>query len=358
MKRSYYEVLGLERKATQEEIKKAYRKLVLIHHPDRSKSKESEAIFLEVTTAYEVLGDPQRRKEYDRLQAINEELRKKRASSPKTEPKQPPRQTEAQKAAAIKGDVERLVTFMSKGRFGDAEPLARKIITEDSKQPVPYAALGDIHRSRGQYRLASKMYAFAVQFDGSNLLYLRKHEETLAMVERDTERMQAQESEGRWLAPAVGVIITVVAACYVAISPEHPMFAKDTPISTWTMGLISMLFFSGAVMGATLSLSDYIDRFEITNTFGKLSPQFVFMALAIANIWLAGGLYLLVGFLTKGFVLSISRMLLSLVGVVAIVTMGAAASRAIDPYQVLLFGGTISAFGALLGWAFADGIRA
>lgn len=63
----YYELLGVARDADGEAIKKAYRKLALQHHPDRNGgSKESEERFKEVTEAYEVLRDPEKRASYDR----------------------------------------------------------------------------------------------------------------------------------------------------------------------------------------------------------------------------------------------------------------------------------------------------
>lgn len=63
----YYERLGISRDAGAEEVKKAYRKLALKYHPDRNDgSKEAEARFKEVTEAYEVLRDPEKRAMYDR----------------------------------------------------------------------------------------------------------------------------------------------------------------------------------------------------------------------------------------------------------------------------------------------------
>jgi DnaJ-class molecular chaperone len=63
--KDYYQVLGLTKNATADEIKKAYRKLALQYHPDRNKGKESEDKFKEVTKAYEVLSDSQKRQTYD-----------------------------------------------------------------------------------------------------------------------------------------------------------------------------------------------------------------------------------------------------------------------------------------------------
>jgi molecular chaperone DnaJ len=67
-KRDYYEVLGLARSANAEEIKKAYRKLAVQHHPDKNPGdKKAEERFKELSEAYEVLSDPQKRQMYDQF---------------------------------------------------------------------------------------------------------------------------------------------------------------------------------------------------------------------------------------------------------------------------------------------------
>lgn len=63
----YYEVMGVKRDATQDEIKRAYRKLARKYHPDVSKEKDAEKHFKEVGEAYEVLKDPEKRTAYDQL---------------------------------------------------------------------------------------------------------------------------------------------------------------------------------------------------------------------------------------------------------------------------------------------------
>ena len=62
----YYKTLGVDKKATPEEIKKAYRKLARKYHPDRNPDdKNAEARFKEISQAHDVLGDPEKRKQYD-----------------------------------------------------------------------------------------------------------------------------------------------------------------------------------------------------------------------------------------------------------------------------------------------------
>jgi molecular chaperone DnaJ len=64
-KRDYYEVLGVQKNASKEEIKNAYRKLALQYHPDRNKDPTAEEKFKELSEAYAVLSDDEKRKRYD-----------------------------------------------------------------------------------------------------------------------------------------------------------------------------------------------------------------------------------------------------------------------------------------------------
>ena len=67
-KRDYYEILGITRNASQEEIKAAYRKLALKYHPDRNPGdKKAEDKFKEAAEAYEVVSDPDKRRQYDQF---------------------------------------------------------------------------------------------------------------------------------------------------------------------------------------------------------------------------------------------------------------------------------------------------
>lgn len=67
--KDYYDILGVGRNATADEIKRAYRKLAVQYHPDRNKDADAHEKFSGIGEAYEVLGDPEKRSKYDQLGA-------------------------------------------------------------------------------------------------------------------------------------------------------------------------------------------------------------------------------------------------------------------------------------------------
>ncbi|XP_071961292.1 uncharacterized protein [Antedon mediterranea] len=79
--KDYYKILEVDKKASQQEIKKAFRKLAIKYHPDKNKDPDAEKKFVEIAKAYEVLYDPEKRKQYDQLGASHYESHTKGGGS-------------------------------------------------------------------------------------------------------------------------------------------------------------------------------------------------------------------------------------------------------------------------------------
>ena len=393
MAKTHYEVLGVRVASTGEEVRSAYRKIVLEHHPDRSKDPRSAELFLTATTAYEVLGDPDRRRQYDELlrlermkaeqDRLSDYARRKgyqggKAKPAPSKPKPPSGRVDGPtvptasapnvdanfSSSGSRGsttvEVTRLTMLFTRGQSLEAERLARKIIERDGRQPIPYAVLGDLHRQRGELQQASKMYAYAVQMDPRNQLYQQRHEELLgAMSVADSGRTDdVTTAQARM--PLVGGALVILASCYLILSNEAPMMPGFRLLSTWTVGLVVMLFLCGVFLGASFSVGHLLDRFSTvtTSTIGRLSPSIALAFVAIANFWAAALMYVAVGVAQGGFNFSTSRLVGSVAGATVLLSVASwLSSSGVNGWQTLLWGGNLIYIGGLCGWMVADSFR-
>ncbi len=365
---NHYETLGVKRGCSPDEIKSAYRKLVLRHHPDRSKDPKSAEIFLRVTEANGVLSDPIRRREYDR-QLSMEAQRQSQAAKPSTSgtqkttikaPPAPRPKTETRKHETIAVELTRLVQLFSRGRLVETEEMARSLMKRAPKEAIPYGIMGDILRSRGNLVEAAKMYAYAAQFDPRNPIYQRRHEELISAANVTKSTINVATDRDANVAPVIiAAIVGLLGGIYLVLSRELPISAQMPFVSTFTVGLVGVLFFTGIATGASLAAGGWLDRYEATttNALGKRSPTVVLGYVAILNFWAAGLLYLFLGLAQRAFNYSTSRV----VGAVMIWTLlfsaCAFASYSTNALQVLLWGGNVVYAGSLLGWMVADAFR-
>lgn len=384
MSNNHYTTLGIPRSATASEIKSAYRRLVMENHPDRNPSAKAKEVFLAVTAAYEVLGDTDRRRNYD----VVLDLETKRAAEPKRVVNEPQTARAAtsssmkapftgnrapgptptpqspgqnQKITTIAADVTRLTLMFTRGKFIDAEDLARQILTKDPRQPIPYAVLGDIQRSRGNFNEASKMYAFAVQMDPRNPKYVQRYEELMNLAKtKGGPKVEIEGPDREMITLLIGGALLLVAAIYVVVAPERAIFPNFALLSSWTLGLMVMLFLSGVIVGSVLSAGNFLDRFvaSSTSTLGKASPLVALGTVAIVNFWAAAVLYALLGLIQRTYNQSATRLLLGVGTATFILTLAAVITpAAIIPGQVLLWGGNLVYIGSICGWMVADGFR-
>lgn len=368
MTQTYYEDLGIKRDATKSEIKSAYRKLVLEHHPDRSTNPESREIFLRITEAHEVLVDPETKRRYDE----HLELLAKRARE-ESERKATEAKKEAEAArikaerkatpsgATVAQEVVRLQTLYGSGRHSEAEKLAYAIMQIDPRQAIPYAILADILRGRGYVNEAGKMYAYAAQMDPSNPVYQRRYEQLLTssrMVAKHGN-MRLEQEDKNVLSPMIGGAFAVFGGLYVAFSPEAAMATRFPFISTWTPGLMVVLFLSGVAIGAALAVGNLLDRFGDVNngSAGRSSPTAILGIVALVNFWVSAALYVMIATGLRAFNFSTTRLMLAVSAITLLLALASLPSQSIHASQTLVWGGNLVYVGGLVGWMAADAMR-
>jgi hypothetical protein len=149
----------------------------------------------------------------------------------------------------------------------------------------------------------------------------------------------------------------LLACIYIVISPERPIFGDLAAVSTWTIGIIVMLFLTGASAGAALSISNLIDRVDASST-GKMSPTLLYGAIALLSFPLSLAVYGALGSLQRAFSITTSRMMMTVSTITVCLALGAAGSSGgISFLQTVLWGGNVAYLGALGGWSVADAFR-
>ncbi len=368
MAKTHYDVLGLENGATHAEIRSAYRRLVLVHHPDHTSDPASKAIFLEAKQAYEVLSDPESRSRYDDHLAFQTKRAddEARARADKVRKEEESARLKAEREATRSGatiaqEVLRLQALYGRGRHNDAEKVAYEILQIAPRQPIPYAVLADIYRGRGQVNEASKMYAYAAQMDPANPVYQRRYEDLLnasrVVTDRRSTRLEAEDK--RILAPAVGAGFVFLSCLYVGLSNEHMSLAGISFISSWTMGLVCNLFLSGVAVGAALAVGNWLDRFEsmTASSSGRAGPTIVLGLVAMVNFWVSAVFYILIALGLKAFNYSTTRLMLAVAAVTLVLTFASYPANGIHPVQTLLWGGNLVYVGGVIGWMATDSMR-
>lgn len=345
-----YAALGLKPGATASEIKSAYRKIVLKHHPDRSRSPESARIFAAAKDAYELLSNPERRRQIEEERESREraartrEIEHQRAQSRDTV-------VEAKAARDTAADVQRLSRMFWQGRHSSAERLAEEILSRDRRQPIPYAVLGDLARARGDLDMAAQHYAYAAQYAPNNELFQKRYEEILSghrvVDTRSRERVEASPvANGGLIAATIG---TLVGAALCAL-PSAWIFGPGF----WLGSLVA-----GIGIGAGLAGGNWLDRFGglAVNALGKPGPAITYGLGAVALFWVAAIWYAVKGTLSRAYNVTLSRFLGALALAAPVLALGALVPEGASPLWTLLLGPNVAALAALLSWAVVDAVR-
>lgn len=355
--RTHYEHLGVPENASGDDIRTAYRKLVLELHPDRSGNASTTDRFVAVSEAYKVLSNPERKRQYDESLRHRREMQAQRQTAQSSASRHA--QTHTFRISNVATMLVEAAREFSKGRFDRAETIAKRVIEADPTRAVAYAILGDIAMQRQDPRSALKHYAYAIQFDTLNVTYQKRYEKLIASLGEMSASGKARVQAVSPAAPLAAFALTVFMLAYVSIAREAPLFENLSLLSSWTAGLVVMMFVNGVIVGATLAMTRSVDRWDsvVRSSSGRFGPAAALGLVAIVNFWASALLYLFLGLLQNSFTYSISRFVTLVAALTVCFALMSHLSPTIIATQTLLWGGNVIYVGALCGWVIADAFR-
>lgn len=271
-----YKVLGLAESATQEEIKRRYRELARLYHPDVARTSDATARFTQINEANRVLSDPARRKAYDSQRNLERARERDRAAAAAPGPRaatsssrgpgrpsgtaRPGAATEqgrptpsaAERAKAIDWSLEQARQCAATMRYREAEAYCREALRLNPRCAAAFEQMGDCLKARGQGEEAIAMYTYAVQLDPSNRALLSKVERMATPRHGrplgDTIGVPVRRSH--WLVIVSGMATLVALFIWLHLSPmPNPTWLPFEWEWTWVLGLTV----SGVVAGLVLT---------------------------------------------------------------------------------------------------------
>ncbi|MCW5937212.1 MAG: J domain-containing protein [Fimbriimonadaceae bacterium] len=366
--RTHYDTLGLKWGASVEDVKAAYRRLAREEHPDVSSRPDAQDRFRAIQEAYEVLTDDRRKTAYDAILNKNSEAEKERRRRQKEREEEErlmrlaeERMRDQAPRTHIDQEAVRHVTaLVNQGRFIEAEQEALKMLQQESRQPVPYAVLGDVARYRGNLKKALENYGYAAQYEPANPIYQRKYEEVMVALNDPAANYRPTLTD----LPEVNAAPLVVSIGLVLGAAIYTFFAQDQAlrlplVTEWTASVIAMLPVAGVVLGAGLAASGAIAKYRAVSGSATMTlpPAVALALLSLVSYWLAAAVYFVVGTRQQTFNRSLS-LLLGAVGAVTVLfgLFGMFRSGTLG-MQNLVFGGNLVYIGSLVGWLIGDALR-
>ena len=358
--RTHYVELGVAENATSAEIRTAYRRLVLLYHPDRSGDKSTTERFMRISEAYRALSEEKTRTEYDAgLRYRRDRAEQLKAKPPPTQP--PP--TQEKKQTRTIGDeaakLQQAAGLFASGRYDQAESLLKLVLRTSPNAALAYAILGDIYRQRSDIRNALTQYSYAVQFAPNNAAFQRRYEELLQQSSKVTKHGYVEAKDPTTAPIAISAVLIALMAIVVSVSKDKPLFPGFDIVNTFSFTFVLLSFLSGIAVGAAASISNLVDRLRslMVGASGKISPFFILSVLGVGSLWMAALTYFATGLWKDAFTFSASRTFAAATLVTIVFSLCAWMSGAISPLQAILWCGSIVWVGALCGWAIADGFR-
>lgn len=365
-KKTYYEILGVPRTATEEQIKRRYRQLVRRHHPDVAQDKAAaKAAFIEIAEAYQTLVNRDRRMIYD----TSLDAQMFAAGRPSSAAAKKASSARTHAAGSRVGRVERLVqeaqAAFVHGRFQAAVEACKEAQRLDHRNVRARIILGDICGVRGQIEEAIAMYTIAAQLDPRNA-DIQEKLSRLARRARPGEAGAQRRAALRLGLNLMGWPAIALMLLLLAVKPGEPIFWLQENLAivgTWSAMLVCMLLAIGVLGGFLLSVNETVQAlddeivFQAVRSSGPRAASYpVVLFLIIFNLfsfYLAAAVYIVIGLVQESLSKSVMKALLATFCLVALASLIYWPGR----IQVLLFGGNVMFPALLLGWAIGDMFR-
>lgn len=357
----HYARLGLTKSATQEQIKQAFREKALRYHPDSGGRDSDRHEFMRIKEAYDVLKDPASKAAYDRsLEFQQSAPRPRQTAQPaggQSGTSFQSARSKARTAAQKVEDIRKLNRLMSQRRLGEVESMAEAMIRRDPQEHLAYAALADIARLRGDYARAAEYFGYAAQFSNDET-YVDRHLEMSKLASRPAARMRRQPRKTDATPVLVGVFAVMLMMLYVANSREPAAFQQLPIISEYSFGLVAMLAMAGITIGAVLVVSNAVEGIDAGRMGANVLPPVLAIGLfALVNFWFATLVFAGLSAYYRIANPSLTRFLVACSCATLAFSLSAYVRDGLLAMQVLLWGGTIIAWGGIIGWLAANSFR-
>ncbi len=379
IKRTHYEILGVPRSATPDQIKKRYRELVRRYHPDVADDKATARLaFLQITEAYQTLSNPDKRVIYDaemdkQTAGVTARPGPRKPTStytgtygrrpPPTGPRQATRPRETSNADRLLRDAE--AAFI-RGQLWATMDSAKAAIKLDGRNARAHVVLGDVYRMQGRMDEAVSMYTVALQLDPKNVDAMDKLDRAMRKSKKaqspaaDAERKHGLKIGVGLICGCLGTFLLLM----LAWSPGEPIpwsKAHLPFVATWTPVLIVTLLGMGALTGFLLSMTETVRSLDDELVFQTISSGrhlsypvgLILVILNFFNFYLAVGVYTLAGIMQDAISGSVMKAFLAtgclLVVIGALYPLGFG--------EVMVWGGNLVFPAMLGGWALGDMVK-
>lgn len=389
-KKNYYDILGLQKTASPDQIKQRYRQLARKYHPDVAEDKAlAKAKFLEIAEAYQTLINEDRRLLYDT--SLDSHILRQQASRPTTsraasdasdtghsshahshahsQSSQSQSQTRAQaaetdriKMAEIRRWLKEAEASLAIGQFRSAIYASKEVLRLDTRNVRAHIILGDVYRIQGANDQAMAMYTIAVQLDPKNVDVQSKLDRLCRKAKVEQLSPDERSASLRIGLNLIGVAVGIFMLFLLGTSANEPIswIRSHIPfIDSWSRQLVLTLGVTGALAGFLLSMNEKVQHlgeelvFKSVQGSGVSYPiGLLLMVFSLFSFYIAALVYVITGVLQEEISKSV---------VIAFTATGALILIATIIYtghlQVLAFGGNVVFPAVMLGWMTGDMFR-